>query len=117
MLYIAIAMLGSGGSVGYSNLPDNLRIVQDPLVIMASALINPVLFLVAFTILIMVLCWLLPKIWPAARGVFQQLGSWLGLVKRTESTTDRLDQLRQRADAGILNPSEHRAARARLATP
>ena len=104
-------MLGSGRSVGYSNLPDNLRIVQDPLVIMASALINPVLFLVAFTIFIMVLCWLLPKIWPAARGVFQQLGSWLGLVKRTESTTD------QRADAGILNPSEHRAARARLATP
>lgn len=36
-LYAAVAMLGIGGATGYVDLPDNLAIVQDPLVIIAAA--------------------------------------------------------------------------------
>ena len=36
-LYAAVAVLGVGGATGYIDLPDNLAIVQDPLVIVAAA--------------------------------------------------------------------------------
>lgn len=36
-LYAAVAMLGIGGAMGYVELPDNLTVVQDPLVIVAAA--------------------------------------------------------------------------------
>ena len=36
-LYAVVAVLGVGGATGYIDLPDNLAIVQDPLVIVAAA--------------------------------------------------------------------------------
>ena len=36
-LYAAVAVLGVGGATGYIDLPDNLAVVQDPLVIVAAA--------------------------------------------------------------------------------
>ena len=36
-LYAAVAMLGIGGATGYVELPDNLAVVQDPLVIVAAS--------------------------------------------------------------------------------
>lgn len=36
-LYAAVAMLGISGATGYVELPDNLAVVQDPLVIVAAA--------------------------------------------------------------------------------
>ena len=36
-LYAVVAVLGVGGATGYIDLPDNLAIVQDPLIIVAAA--------------------------------------------------------------------------------
>lgn len=43
-LYAAVAMLGIGGATGYVELPDGLAVVQDPLVIIAAALMYCVEF-------------------------------------------------------------------------
>ena len=84
------------------------------------ALQHPVLFLVAFTIFLLALCWLLPRIWRAALGVFRKLGSWLGLVNNPQPKTEAqqatttLDQLNNLADAGVLSRAEYTAACTRL---
>lgn len=43
-LYAAVAMLGIGGATGHVELPDGLAVVQDPLVIIAAALMYCVEF-------------------------------------------------------------------------
>lgn len=43
-LYAAVAMLGIGGATGYVELPDSLAVVQDPLVIIAAAVMYCVEF-------------------------------------------------------------------------
>jgi len=97
-------------------------IAEDVAVIVGlwAALQHPVLFLIAFIIFLLALCWLLPRIWRAALGVFRKLGSWLGLVKRpSEEPADHgapetLAQLNKLADAGVLSRAEYTAARTRL---
>ncbi|MBD2857468.1 DUF4126 domain-containing protein [Spongiibacter sp. KMU-158] len=49
-----------------------------------AALNHPVLFLIAFIIFIILLIWLLPKLWRGIIRVFRKIGQWLGLVKPAE---------------------------------
>jgi hypothetical protein len=91
-----------------------------------AALQHPVLFLIAFVGFLLALCWLLPRLWRAALGVFRKLGSWLGLVRqpqpgKTPAAATQIEsavaQLKELADAGVLNRAEYDAARTRLASP
>jgi hypothetical protein len=76
------------------------------------ALTNPVVFLAAFCIFLVVLCWLLPKIWRGVRAVFRRLGVWLGLTADPEHRD--LRELHRLAAAGVLTDNELQAARARV---
>ena len=77
------------------------------------ALQHPMLFLAAFVVFVIVVCWLLPKLWRGAKLVFRKAGHWLGLI-RTENAI-RLDDLNKLLNAGVLTSSEYCAARVRLA--
>ncbi|MCB1670151.1 MAG: DUF4126 family protein [Gammaproteobacteria bacterium] len=46
------------------------------------ALNHPVLFLILLAVFIVLVIWLLPKIWRLLKAIFRKLGSWLGLVNR-----------------------------------
>lgn len=46
-----------------------------------AALNHPVWFLIGFVLFILLLIWLLPKLWRGIRAVFRKIGQWLGLVK------------------------------------
>ena len=48
-----------------------------------AALANPMLFLAALAIFLILICLLLPKIVRGIAAVFRRLGTWLG-IRRTE---------------------------------
>jgi hypothetical protein len=77
-----------------------------------AALQHPVLFLAAFAIFVLIICWLLPKLWRGVSAVFRKVGYWLGIIRSDEQ--QRLHDLNKLANAGILNDSEYQAARTRL---
>lgn len=77
------------------------------------ALEHPMVFLAALLVFLVLVCWLLPKLWRGVKLVFCKVGSWLGLI-RSENRY-RLEALNKLMDAGILTTSEYQAARARLA--
>jgi hypothetical protein len=77
-----------------------------------AALRHPVLFLAVFVVFLLLLCWLLPKLWRGVRLVFHKLGSWLGLVP--EPRHRDLRELERLARAGVISEAEYRAAQTRL---
>lgn len=77
-----------------------------------AALTHPVVFLALFVVFLLLLCWLLPKLWRGARLVFRKLGTWLGLIG--EPRQRDLDDLQRLAAAGVISQAELAAARARL---
>ena len=77
-----------------------------------AALQHPVVFLALFVVFLMLLCWLLPKLWRGVRLVFRKLGTWLGLVQ--DSRQRDLHELQRLARAGVISDAELQAARARL---
>ncbi|MCZ6657640.1 MAG: DUF4126 domain-containing protein [Gammaproteobacteria bacterium] len=77
-----------------------------------AALNHPVLFLLALFVFLVLICWLLPKLWKGISGVLRKIGRWLGLVG--DAKTQRLDELQRLADTGILTETELNNARARL---
>jgi hypothetical protein len=79
-----------------------------------AALQHPVVFLALLVVFLLLLCWLLPKLWRGARLVFLKLGTWLGLVRDSRPTHGR--ELERLAAAGVLSDAEFQAARARLDT-
>lgn len=52
-----------------------------------SALHHPVLFLIALFVFILLMIWLLPRLWRLLKRVFRRIGSWLGLCKPPEPET------------------------------
>jgi hypothetical protein len=46
-----------------------------------AALQHPMLFLAAFLIFLLLVCWLLPRLWRGVRLVFRKVGSWLGFIR------------------------------------
>jgi len=47
------------------------------------ALNHPVLFLIGFVVFLLLLIWLLPKLWRGIARIFRKIGQWLGLSKET----------------------------------
>ena len=92
------------------------------------ALNNPVLFLVLLAVFIVLVIWLLPKIWRLLKAIFRKLGSWLGLVKRgaPQPTLEReaspvvgdivgqISSLQKLHQSGGLTDSEFEQAKQRL---
>ncbi|AKH68321.1 protein of unknown function (DUF4126)/Short C-terminal domain [Spongiibacter sp. IMCC21906] len=48
------------------------------------ALNHPLLFLVLFVVFLLLLIWLLPKLWRGIARIFRKIGQWLGLSKEME---------------------------------
>lgn len=76
------------------------------------ALTNPVVFLAIFCLFLVLLCWLLPKLWRGVRTVLRRIGIWLGLTSDREHRD--LRELQRLAAAGVLTESELQAAQARV---
>lgn len=64
-------------------------ITEDLLVIAGlwTALTHPVWFLAALILFIMLMIWLLPRLWRLIKTVLQYIGSWLGWCEKPEKTT------------------------------
>lgn len=88
------------------------------------ALNHPLVFLGLFTLFILLLIWLLPKLWRGVSRIFRKLGSWLGLVEveqqeicplpeKTpgERLVDELHRLSELHAAGQLSDDEYVAAK------
>jgi len=79
-------------------------ISEDLLVIggLWTALNHPVLFLIALVLFIVLMIWLLPRLWRLIKAVFRKIGSWLGLseppspedkpVEQNASTPKQIDK-------------------------
>lgn len=52
---------------------------------------HPLTFLGLMLVFIVLVIWLLPKLWRVVRAVFRRIGSWLGLVKKQSDDTDVTD--------------------------
>lgn len=63
-------------------------ITEDLLVIAGlwTALTHPLWFLVALLLFVVLMIWLLPRLWRLIKTVLQYIGSWLGWCKKPEKT-------------------------------
>jgi hypothetical protein len=94
------------------------------------ALNNPVLFLVLLAVFIVLVIWLLPKIWRLLKAIFRKLGSWLGLVRgpapqpaleletaatrMVDDIAGQIGSLQKLHQSGSLTDSEFEQAKKRL---
>lgn len=88
-----------------------------------TALNHPVLFLVLLVLFILLLIWMLPKLWRGAVIVLSKLGEWLGLVDKSApldpaapaaGTVSQLQALQELKLAGALTQEEFEAAKAKV---
>lgn len=81
-----------------------------------AALAHPMVFLALFLAFLLLLCWLLPKLWRGVRLVLKKLGTWLGLLQpEPPDAADRTRRdLERLARSGVLSEAELRAAESRL---
>ncbi len=63
-------------------------ITEDLLVIAGlwTALTHPLWFLAALIVFIMLMIWLLPRLWRLIKTVLQYIGSWLGWCEKPRTT-------------------------------
>jgi hypothetical protein len=80
------------------------------------ALHHPVLFLLALAAFLLLLCFLLPKIWRLVAALLRRLGTWLGLVRPEPPRTQLAPELERLRARGVLTESEYLTARSRLAS-
>lgn len=84
------------------------------------ALNHPILFLGLFVLFLLLLIWLLPKLWRGVAKIFRKLGQWLGLSKETEAglappqepVVDALARLESMRRAGSVSEAEFEQAKA-----
>lgn len=83
-----------------------------------AALAHPMVFLLAFIAFLLLLCWLLPKLWRGIATVFRRIGSWLGIARQGTSERQRQD-LQRLWQEGLITAGEYEAAlsRAQGSTP
>ncbi|HCS29256.1 MAG TPA: hypothetical protein DIW43_17495 [Spongiibacteraceae bacterium] len=88
-----------------------------------AALNHPVLFLVLLVLFILLLIWMLPKLWRGAMIVLRKLGQWLGGVDKslppedlsaTTDTVGQLQKLQQLKQSGALTQEEFEIAKAKV---
>ena len=94
--------------------------ISEDLVVFAglwAALNHPVLFLIALVLFIILMIWLLPKLWRGIKKVFGFLGRVLGFSKKeygpkdspdieNEDNLDKLAKLKSLLDSGALSQEE-----------
>jgi hypothetical protein len=86
------------------------------------ALNHPVLFLILFLVFIVLLIWLLPKLWRGVKLIFYKLGCWLGLVDETKTPKaehdveaySKIRALKKLYDEGVVSEQEFREQKAKL---
>jgi len=49
-----------------------------------AALNHPILFIIALVIFILIMIWLLPRLWRLIKHIFRRIGSWLGICEPPE---------------------------------
>lgn len=88
-----------------------------------AALNHPILFLVFLALFMVLVIWLLPKIYRAVKLMVRKIGQWLGLVEKDSAEAadaprqhylDRLNQLKQLLDQGALTQEEFETEKALL---
>jgi len=69
-------------------------ISEDLLVIggLWAALNHPVLFVVALVIFILIMIWLLPRLWRLIKHIFRKVGSWLGLCEPPQPLNEPIEK-------------------------
>jgi len=69
-------------------------ITEDLLVIggLWAALNYPVLFVIGLIVFILVMIWLLPRLWRLIKHIFRKIGGWLGLCEPPPSIKEQTDQ-------------------------
>jgi hypothetical protein len=74
-------------------------ISEDLLVIggLWTALHHPVLFLIGLVVFVVLMIWLLPKLWRLLKRIFRRIGSWLGLCEppQPEPVSPKADDVKQ----------------------
>lgn len=86
------------------------------------ALNHPLLFLVLLVLFILLLIWMLPKLWRGAMLVLRKVGQWLGLADKPPAadadgggeTVERLQALAAMRDSGTLTAEEFERAKAKV---
>ena len=58
-----------------------------------TALNHPVLFIIALVIFILLMIWLLPRLWRLIKHIFRRIGSWLGMCEPPEPIDSKLKNL------------------------
>ncbi|MDC9726086.1 MAG: DUF4126 domain-containing protein [Gammaproteobacteria bacterium] len=69
-------------------------ISEDLLVIggLWAALNYPILFVIGLVIFILIMIWLLPRLWRLIKYIFRRIGSWLGLCEPPPSINEQMGQ-------------------------
>ncbi len=80
-----------------------------------AAIQHPVLFLLALASFLLLLCFLLPKLWRGLAAIARRLGTWLGLVRHEPDRRELAPELERLRAGGVLTEAEYSSARARLA--
>ena len=70
-------------------------ISEDLLVIggLWTALHHPVLFIISLLVFILLMIWLLPRLWRLIKTIFQRIGSWLGLCEPPQVNTEQSEKI------------------------
>ncbi len=79
-----------------------------------AALQHPVVFLLVFSLFLIFLCWLLPKLWRGIAQLLRRLGCWLGFASPDAGERQRRE-LRHLYEAGLIDPATYHAACERAA--
>lgn len=91
-----------------------------------AALNHPVLFLVLLVLFVLLLIWMLPKLWRGATMVLRKLGEWLGVVDKLppaelaaegSGTVIQLQKLQALKQQGALTQEEFELAKAKVLGP
>ena len=91
------------------------------------ALQHPVLFVIAFVVFMLLMAWLLPKLFRAIKKVGHKLSNWISGSSMPEDSKNRYakntgaavtdpnaSKLRDLVEAGVLSDAEYQSANARL---
>lgn len=89
------------------------------------ALNHPLLFLVLLVLFILLLIWMLPKLWRGAMLVLRKVGQWLGLADKPPAvdadgggdTVGQLQTLATMREKGALTAEEFERAKAKVLDP
>lgn len=95
----------SGGRLLINTSPEpftnwTASISEDLLVIggLWAALYHPVLFIIALIVFILIMIWLLPRLWRLLKRLCYRIGSWLGLcepIKEEDSLSTKINSIEQ----------------------